>query len=970
MRFLLRTQTPGSGRVLSLLLFLVSLVFVVQALANLGSMFQSVRQDATSVRADGSKQDPMDAVLIVDTSGRNQFLGKEIAAGFESALRENKTQSDIRMIIRDSRGVPEAAAALADGSAAGNRTLVMVGPTEAESVPAILESAKEGEVSALLPIGTPRKETHSKWSFSLQTPIVRQGQLLGKFLQRTLKGARVGRFIPIDASPDGLWAGVIDSYKDVGVDGLELVTWENGLSRQDARKVIIQNLYFDAIIVSLPMVEAANVVRELRLLGFGGLIVVEGEASISNFADKFESEPKEILKPGFFTDGLISLAPFLPTIASEKSQRLIMSYRAAQKQDPSWAYAYGYDTGQLIADFVRRARAAGTFNLSNPDMLRSKFREYLAGLQTQADFVFGFTGQLKFGANNQRNQSPKLLVFRNKVQSPYFEQLADEPTLSFGSAGDTNGISIGDEKYLLVPVVYTGVSIRTIDKVDFDTNSYGLTFDISFKSREPIDIADIQFSNLIAEKKPPQLIENRTEGGTLFRRYRVTGTFAFNPTSADVILDRTTISLAWRSRNRDANAMKFVIDPDYSEGAFQAADRKQGASRETGSDVFTVASSGLGVDNEIIAEPGDPRSVGGVIKFSTATFQADLTRQVSSMTARFINDLGMGRLPIVFLLVALAFAAVSVLQLYFGGTPLATVGWWLGFSVACFFSEITLFTTTEQTGSFSQSLVFVRYMFSFAFTLAATRMIDVLFMLRSVKRAQSSDVQPVLNFLIRFGLYFVAIGVFYTVVLGRDLLPILATFSVLLTVFGLALREMIFDAIAGVAIAADGHLATGQWVSIRARDRNIFGVVQALGWRYLMIRSRDEQVHFVPNSIVATQILSNLSLGDGFSRVEIPFVMSAASDVPEILPLILDAVENALKANPAVGHQRPKRVVVGELEDDRLRCIVQVYFKPSQSVDALKTEVLQAVQSVLSAQQAFSMAPLSVTGLQPRLATA
>ena len=67
MRFLLRTQAPGRGKVLSLLLFLVSSVFVVQAFANLGSVFQSVRQDITSVRADGSKQDPMDAVLIVDT---------------------------------------------------------------------------------------------------------------------------------------------------------------------------------------------------------------------------------------------------------------------------------------------------------------------------------------------------------------------------------------------------------------------------------------------------------------------------------------------------------------------------------------------------------------------------------------------------------------------------------------------------------------------------------------------------------------------------------------------------------------------------------------------------------------------------------------------------------------------------------------------------------------------------------------
>jgi small-conductance mechanosensitive channel/ABC-type branched-subunit amino acid transport system substrate-binding protein len=964
MKLLRRTPSVGRSKFKFAMLFLLSLVFVAQAVVNFGSLFKSAQPDVTSVRADGSKQDPMDAVLIVDTSGRNQFLGKEIAAGFESALRENKTQNDIRMIIRDSRGVPEAAAALADGSASGNRTLVIVGPTEAESVPALLESAKEGEVTALLPIGTPRKETHSKWSFSLQTPVVRQGQLLGKFLQRSVKGNRVGRFVSVNAPPDGLWAGVIDSYKGIGIDGLELITWETGLSRPDARKVIAQNMYFDAVIVSLPMAEAANVVRELRLLGFDGLIVVEGEASISNFANQFEREPKELLKPGYFTDGLISLSPFLPTMASEKSQRLIMDYRATQKQEPSWAYAYGYDTGQLIADFVRRARTSGTFNLSNPDLLRSNFRNYLAGLQSEADFVFGFTGQLKFGANNQRNQSPKLLVFKNKVQSPYFEQLADEPTLSFGSAGDANGISIGDEKYLLVPVVYTGVSVRSVDKIDFDTNSYGLTFDISFKSREPISISDIQFSNLIAEKKPPQLLEERTEGGTQFRRYRVTGTFVFNPTSADVILDRTTVAVSWRSKNRDANSLKFVIDPDYSEAAFQTADRKQGAMHEGGSETFIVASSRLGVDNEVIAEPGDPRSLGGVIKFSTATFQADLTRQVSSLTARFVNDLGLPQLKFVFLLVALAFAAVSTIQLYSGGSAASTILWWSGFFVTCFFSEVVLLTSSEQGGAVSQSLVVARYMFSLAFTLAATRVIDVLFTLQSVKRARSSDVQPVINFMIRFGLYFGAIGFFYTVVLGRELLPILATFSVLLTVFGLALREMIFDAIAGVAIAADGHLATGQWVNIRARDRNIFGVVQQLGWRYLVIRSRDEQVHFVPNSIVATQILSNLSLGDGFSRVEIPFVMSAGSDVPEILPMILNAVENALKGDAGVSQERVKRVIVEGLDDDRLRCMVQVYYRPSQSIDALKTAVLQAVQSVLLAQQAFSMPPLNVTGLQ------
>jgi small-conductance mechanosensitive channel len=57
--------------------------------------------------------------------------------------------------------------------------------------------------------------------------------------------------------------------------------------------------------------------------------------------------------------------------------------------------------------------------------------------------------------------------------------------------------------------------------------------------------------------------------------------------------------------------------------------------------------------------------------------------------------------------------------------------------------------------------------------------------------------------------FFCAFAAYYTNVLGRDFLPILATSSVLLTVIGLALRELILDAISGITIAMERSLRVG-----------------------------------------------------------------------------------------------------------------------------------------------------------------
>jgi small-conductance mechanosensitive channel len=221
-------------------------------------------------------------------------------------------------------------------------------------------------------------------------------------------------------------------------------------------------------------------------------------------------------------------------------------------------------------------------------------------------------------------------------------------------------------------------------------------------------------------------------------------------------------------------------------------------------------------------------------------------------------------------------------------------------------------------------------------------------------RRTGGPVQPVVMFFLRFTLYLGALAVFYTGVLGRDILAILATTSVVLTVVGLALRELIFDAVAGIAIAADNDLKVGVWMNMRARDRSLTGVIDHLGWRALCIRSRDGVLHYVPNSIVATQALSNLLPATGSTRLEIPFIMDARADVTTILPRLTKAVDDEIAELEGVDADKSMRVVIESLENDKIRCVVQVYYSLAFSTDTLRTKVLDRIRRELIASKALS----------------
>jgi len=274
--------------------------------------------------------------------------------------------------------------------------------------------------------------------------------------------------------------------------------------------------------------------------------------------------------------------------------------------------------------------------------------------------------------------------------------------------------------------------------------------------------------------------------------------------------------------------------------------------------------------------------------------------------------------------------------------------------LTAFFCEVGLFFSPALDKVNTLLLVAIQNSFTafYYFAFAATLNLCVDWFIDK-QQSKKTALQGSLRVLLSIIIYSTSFGFYYTDVLRRDILPVLAASSVILTVVGLALRELILDALGGITIGLEGAIKPGDWISINAKDHDIDGRVEELGWRNVRIHSRDGLVHFIPNSVLIQQTVSNASSDGGFSRVEIPFEVSPAANLEQLIESIRLAVTDLLKDNEFVDHTKAIRIICEEIESDGVQLEAHIFYRADQSRDQLSTAILELVNRILREQNAL-----------------
>ncbi len=119
-------------------------------------------------------------------------------------------------------------------------------------------------------------------------------------------------------------------------------------------------------------------------------------------------------------------------------------------------------------------------------------------------------------------------------------------------------------------------------------------------------------------------------------------------------------------------------------------------------------------------------------------------------------------------------------------------------------------------------------------------------------------------------LYLIVAAAVLRAALGIEVKALLATSAVLTVVIGLALQETLGSLLAGLALAWEKRVATGEWIEADG----VVGQVEELGWRSVALRTRLGERIVIPNSRVARERLR--VLGHGAEPVAVPVRVGVA----------------------------------------------------------------------------------------------
>lgn len=94
--------------------------------------------------------------------------------------------------------------------------------------------------------------------------------------------------------------------------------------------------------------------------------------------------------------------------------------------------------------------------------------------------------------------------------------------------------------------------------------------------------------------------------------------------------------------------------------------------------------------------------------------------------------------------------------------------------------------------------------------------------------------------------------------LGVNLTGILAIGGIGGIIIGFASKEMLTDTFSSLTLLWSNEFKVGDWIKVRGN--NIEGIVESITWRKTCVRSLDKRLIHVPNSMLASSVIENISM--------------------------------------------------------------------------------------------------------------
>lgn len=196
------------------------------------------------------------------------------------------------------------------------------------------------------------------------------------------------------------------------------------------------------------------------------------------------------------------------------------------------------------------------------------------------------------------------------------------------------------------------------------------------------------------------------------------------------------------------------------------------------------------------------------------------------------------------------------------------------------------------------------------------RLLHVFFWEMVVERATGRPVPRLVKDLVAAVIFLVAVTGIVGIVFEQSVTGIWATSGAIGLVIGIALQSMILDVFSGLAMNVDRAFRIGDWIMIHQRspEVHIIGCIQEINWRTTRLKTTDNNLVVVPNSVMGTSILTNFMAPEPVSRLELHFTLDFSVPSDRAIRVLEGAVRAILKPGGVLPDPEPSVRITGVSE--------------------------------------------------------
>ncbi len=840
------------------------------------------------------------AQLLIDENKKN-FEQQ----GFKIVLRKFNDKNDKRL-----------ARELASKIGQDNLILGTIGHNYSSVSLAAAELYKDAKIPVISPTSTNINVTKDNdWFFRTIFNDEDQGQFLGYYSKLILKkshaviikedlpyGSLLAREFETSAESIGLRIRASHTYstskEKFDQDLATIITSLKGLNKTDL------------IFISGHYQEGIKLVRMLRDEQIENLILTPDSYSHPSFISGFSALPKEIERPGYYSNGLLVAMPILYESANAKAQAFYQGYISKYGEEPDWRAAYAYDAMLLFVSAIERTSITGT-GKSTADK-RAVIKNYLQSMSSPAQSVEGVTGLNYFDDSGNSSKPITIGKYKNTRLAPALTQLSpigdikDIPDLR-EAIKEESVVKFGNRYMYKTNIVYTGVELNKIKDIDLETSTFTADFDVWFRYGGSVDVRDIEFLNA---EKPIQLkmpIEEIQLGKRLYRRYKITGRLqmnSFHPSGPN----RHVFGVSFVHKSLPRDNLIFIIDTiGGADVSVLASERTKTIFPQDFKWFPQVSWSQQGVyHRKILGNINHIDKPANTISYS----QFMSGTEVAKSSFDLQSELESNRIAYVLIVICIATGLlfqrkVQLINRFYwwirfsnkqrrseypisqnrrragysyylphseekpkkyrrrSTDPLITdaQGWWftsLAMIVALYAAEsvATSMAFTYVDSDFMGKIIQFFYLMWWFVPAYITASTVRRFFWRFVEQKSRREVPEFIKMFLTFLIYSLMVLGIIAFVYDQKITSIIGTSGIFLMIIGLAVQMNISNVVAGLVLNMEKSINIGDWVIIGDMKE---GKVIEMNWRTTKIMTRNDVILNIPNNTISEVEFTNFS---------------------------------------------------------------------------------------------------------------